>query len=108
MPILVQKEPYRVLVILQPKQKVSKTEHSNGIGLYRRIWLVTILCKILNLPVVTKGFSWKDPPSWKHEILHVTFTIHKNKISTLQTYFSLNLYQNWSVHDAKKRLIFTF
>ena len=27
--------------------------------------MVTILRKILNLPVVTKGFSWKDPPSWK-------------------------------------------
>ena len=50
----------------------------NAICLYRRIWLVTILCKIPNLQVVTKGFSWKDPPSWKCEILHVIFTtMHK-------------------------------
>ena len=42
--------------------------------MYRQIWLVTILCKIRNLPVVTKGFSWKDLPSWKREILHVIFT----------------------------------
>jgi hypothetical protein len=27
----------------------------------------------------TKGFSWKDPSSWKCEILHVIFTtMHKN------------------------------
>ena len=52
---------------------------SNAICLYRWIWLVIILYKILNLKVVTKGFSWKDLLSWKHEILHVTFTtIHKN------------------------------
>ena len=53
--------------------------YSNAICLYRRIWLVTIIRTIFNLKVVTKGFSWKDPPSWKREILHVTFTtIHKN------------------------------
>jgi hypothetical protein len=53
--------------------------NSNAICLYRRIWLVTILCKFLNLEAVTKGLSWKDPPSWKREIIHVTFTtIHKN------------------------------
>jgi hypothetical protein len=47
--------------------------------LYHRIWLVTILRKILNLPVVTKGFSWKNLPSWKREILHDIFTtIQKN------------------------------
>jgi hypothetical protein len=38
---------------------------SNAILLYRRIWLVAILRKILNLKVVTKAFNWKDPPSWK-------------------------------------------
>jgi hypothetical protein len=65
--------------------------HSNAICLYRRIWLITILGKILNLKIVTKWFSWKDPPSWKHEILHITFTtMHKIiEIPTLQTYFSL-------------------
>jgi len=65
--------------------------YSNAIGLYRWIWLVTILRKILNLKVVTKGFSCKDSTSWKLEILHVTFTtIHKIiKIPTLQTYCSL-------------------
>ena len=53
--------------------------NSNAICLYRQIWLVTILRKILNLKVATKGFSWKDPPSLKREILHVIFlTIHKN------------------------------
>jgi hypothetical protein len=36
----------------------------NAICLYRRLWLVTILRKILNLPVANKGFSWKDPLSW--------------------------------------------
>jgi hypothetical protein len=54
------------------------------------IWLVTILCKILNLKVVTKGFSWKDPPSWKREILLLQQYTKIIKIPpTLQTYFSL-------------------
>jgi hypothetical protein len=52
----------------------GKIYNSNVICLYRRIWLVTIIRKILNLQVVTKGFSSKDPPSWKREILHVIFT----------------------------------
>ena len=41
----------------------SKQEYSNAICLYRRISMVPILLKILNLPVVAKGFNWKDPPS---------------------------------------------
>ena len=53
--------------------------YSNAICLYRHIRLVTILDKILILPVVTKGFSWKDLPSWKCEIPHVIYTtMHKN------------------------------
>jgi hypothetical protein len=58
---------------------------SNAICLYRWIWLVIILHKILNLKVVTKGFSWKDLPSWKHEILHVTFTT----ILNIEMYFCI-------------------
>jgi hypothetical protein len=43
----------------------SKQTYSKAICLYRRISMVTILRKILNLQVETKGFSWnsKDPPS---------------------------------------------
>jgi hypothetical protein len=62
-------------VLQKPSNRISKV-NSNAICLYCRIWLVTILRKISNLKVVTKGFSWKEPPSWKCEILHVT--IHKN------------------------------
>ena len=56
---------------------ISINRYSNTICLYCRIWLVTILHKIINLPVVTKWFSWKDPPSWKRE--HVTFTTINKK-----------------------------
>ena len=45
----------------------------------RRIRLVTIVRKILDLQVVTKESSWEDPPSLKREIVHVVFiTRHKN------------------------------
>ena len=43
--------------------------HYNAICLYHRIWLVITQCKIVNLSGITKGFSWKDPPSWTREIL---------------------------------------
>jgi len=33
--------------------------YSNGIGLYRRIWLVNILLKIINLQFVTNMHNWK-------------------------------------------------
>jgi hypothetical protein len=74
------------------------------------IWLVTILCKILNLKVVAKWSSWKDPPSWKREILHVIFiTIHKYKLRCLPYKLILGkFYQNWRVHDDIKCMIFTF
>ena len=56
---------------------------------FRAFWLdkSTVTCLFLIrsflyelfLQVVTKGFSLKDPPSWKREILHVILTtIHKN------------------------------
>jgi hypothetical protein len=54
--------------------KIVAINYSNANCLYRPICLVTILRKILNLQVVTKEFSWTDPPSWKREILHVKFT----------------------------------
>ena len=43
-------------------RQLSENLDSNAICLYRRIWF-GILRKIRNLPVVTKCFSWKDPPS---------------------------------------------
>jgi hypothetical protein len=65
----------QILIIM--KQTIGNFEF-NTICLYGRIRLVTILRTILNLPVVTKGFSWKDSQS-KRKIMHVTFTIiHKN------------------------------
>jgi len=30
------------------------------------------------------------------------------KITTLQTYFSLKFYKNWSVHEAKKKNVWSF
>jgi hypothetical protein len=44
-----------------------KINDSNAICFNRRIWLVSILSKILNLQVGAKVFSWKDPPSWKRD-----------------------------------------
>ena len=43
-------------------RQLSENLDSNAICLYRRIWF-GILHKIRNLPVVTKCFSWKEPPS---------------------------------------------
>jgi hypothetical protein len=39
--------------------------------------MVIILRKIINLPVVMKGFSWKDPPSCKR---------HNTSCNVLQQY----------------------
>jgi hypothetical protein len=69
-----------ILILIHPVFAISPrccvlsgeaaNNNSNAICLYRRIWLVTILRKVLNLQVITKSSSWKDPPSWKCEILH--------------------------------------
>jgi hypothetical protein len=53
--------------------------------------MVTILRKILNLPIVTKGFSWKDRPSWKRLIASCLFLQQYTtiiKMRTLLAYFS--------------------
>jgi hypothetical protein len=69
-----QRDDHQILYI-----ETEMNTHYNPICLYRRIWLVTILSKILNLQVVTKGFSWKNPPSWMREILLIIFTtMHRN------------------------------
>ena len=62
-----------------------------SIWLYRRIWLVAILRKILNLKVVTKGFSWKDHhlEDVKSYMSHLQKCTEIIKIPTMQTYFSL-------------------
>ena len=60
-----------------------------------------ILLRILNLPVVTKGLSWKDPPSWKREIIYILYVIfHISSIVLLKVlpHFNWNyniFFQKW-------------
>jgi hypothetical protein len=58
--------------------------YSNAICLYRRISMVTILRKILNLPVVTKGFSWKDSSSRKNiKLINLNTNFLKDFFTTI-------------------------
>jgi hypothetical protein len=76
--------------------------YSNAICLYS--WLFTILRKNLNLPVVTKGFSWNDPPSWKQEILRHVYNNTQKWLKFLPCkHILVKFYKNWSVHEAKKK-----
>ena len=78
-------------IYLEQKLMSNMFRILNAICLYCRIWLVTILCKILNLKIVTMGFSWKDPSSWnvKFYMSHLQQYTKIINIPTLQTYFSL-------------------
>lgn len=44
------------------------------------------IIKFSILTVVTKGFSWKDPPFLKHEILHANMFFRPSKTKIIMTY----------------------
>jgi hypothetical protein len=78
--------------------------HHNAICLYRLNWFVTFLCNILNLPVVTKVFSWKDRhlENVKSYMSHLQQYTTIFKMPTLQTYL-IEIFMKMCTPSQKKR-----